>query len=165
MGFAYSPETFGYQTFMYYGGQFYPLGFSNSSFEYTLGYGINGDATLTGAYYYEPSTEDFELAAVPTPPSWTWTGTVVGLTPEGSANTIAKGINSNGELAGFYNSTNCGDTAYQCGFEWSGGNLLVLLQYGSDANVAEGINDFAQIIGPYTDSVTGYSHGLLWTHQ
>jgi probable HAF family extracellular repeat protein len=122
VGFAYSPETFGYQTFMYYGnGQFYPLGFSNSSFEYTLGYGINGDATLTGTYYYEPSTEDFELAAVPTPPSWTWTGTVVGLTPGGSANTIAKGINANGELTGFYNSTNCGDTAYQCGFEWSGG--------------------------------------------
>jgi probable HAF family extracellular repeat protein len=167
VGWAYSPEIFGYQTFMYYNGQFFPLGISNSTFEYTLGYGINGDATLTGTYYYEPSTEDFELAAVPSlsGSNVVWGGTVNGITPGGNANTLAKGINANGELTGFYNSTNCGDTAYQCGFQWSGGDLIVLLQYGSDANVGEGINDFAQIVGPYTDSTTGYSHGLLWMHQ
>lgn len=168
VGYAYSAGTFGYQTFMYYGGQFYPLGVSGGgNFDYTLGFGINGDATLTGTYYFQPYKDDFELSAVPSLSgnTITWSGTVTDLTPGGIANTIAKGINANGELAGFYQSSACGNTAFQCGFEWSGGFLLDVLQYGSDANVAEGLNDLAQIVGPYTDSITGYSHGQVWTHQ
>jgi probable HAF family extracellular repeat protein len=66
VGYAYSAGTFGYQTFMYYGGQFYPLGVSGGgNFDYTLGFGINGDATLTGTYYFQPYKDDFELSAVP----------------------------------------------------------------------------------------------------
>jgi hypothetical protein len=54
VGWAYSPSTFGYQTFMYYGGQFYPLGVSGGgAFDYTQAYGVNGQATLTGVYYFE----------------------------------------------------------------------------------------------------------------
>ncbi|HXO36409.1 MAG TPA: hypothetical protein VN901_29045 [Candidatus Acidoferrales bacterium] len=95
----------------------------------------------------------------------TWGGDVIDITPGGSDNTVAKGIDANDELVGFYNSTACGDGASQCGFEWSGGSSLTVLQYGGEANVAEGINDFGEIVGPYTDSITDYSHGLLWTHQ
>jgi probable HAF family extracellular repeat protein len=163
VGWAYNSGTFLYQTFMYYGGQFYPLGFT-SNFEYTLGFGINGDATLTGLYYYEPDMEDFELSTLPsgTPP--TWTGNVVGLTPGGTANTIAKGINANNEMAGYYYSSECMNTVGQCGFTWSGGTSLDILSYGADANVASGINNLGEVVGPYNDSATQYSHGLIWTH-
>jgi hypothetical protein len=95
----------------------------------------------------------------------TWGGNVIDLTPGGSDNTVAKGIDANDELAGFYESTNCVNTSHQCGFEWGGGPTLTILLYGDDANVAEGINDFGEIVGPYTDSNTDYSHGLVWTHQ
>lgn len=168
VGWAYSPSTFGYQTFMYYGGKFYPLGVSGGgNFEYTQGYGINGQATLTGKYYFEPYQDDFDLSAIPSLSgnTVTWGGGVIDITPGGSDNTVAKGIDANDELVGFYNSTACGDGASQCGFEWSGGPSLTVLQYGGEANVAEGINDFGEIVGPYTDSITDYSHGLLWTHQ
>jgi probable HAF family extracellular repeat protein len=160
VGFAYSPSTFYYQTFMYYGGHFYPLGFSGN-FDYTLGYGINGDATLTGTYYFQPYTDDFELSAIPP----TWTGTVIDLTPGGMANTIAHGINANNELAGIYYSTACMNTSDQCAFMWPGSVLLNILTYGGTANVVYGMNDFGQLVGPYTDTSTQYSHGALWTHQ
>jgi hypothetical protein len=48
---------------------------------------------------------------------------------------------------------------------WTGGFLLTVLQYGSASNVATGINDFAQVVGAYTNSTTQYSNGLLWTHK
>src|ERR1700723_3021903 len=35
----------------------------------------------------------------------------------------------------------------------------------SASNVATGINDFAQVVGAYTNSTTQYSNGLLWTHK
>lgn len=162
VGVAYSPSTFYYQTFIYYGGKFYPLGISGGgTFEYTLGYSINGDATVAGRYYYNGLGEDYEESAVP--PSWA--GSPLALTPGGSANTVAHGINSNNELAGFYSSTACNDKSFQCAFVWTGGFTLDILQFGSTANVAYGMNDFAEAIGPYTDSNTGYSHGLLWSHQ
>jgi probable HAF family extracellular repeat protein len=167
VGFAYSPSTFYYQTFMYYGGVFYPLGTYSGNFEYTLGFGISGDAVLTGLYYYEPITEDFELSATPSGSgsNIVWGGNTIALTPGGSANTVAHAINANNEQAGIYKTTACGDTAYQCGFVWTGGFTLDVLQYGTDADVVYGMNDFAEAVGPYTDSATQYSHGLLWTHQ
>ena len=168
VGWADSPSTFGYQTFMYYGGQFYPLGVSGGGdFDYTWAYGVNGQATLTGIYYFEPYRDDFELPAIPSlnGNTITWGGNVIDMTPGGSANTQSKGINANDELAGFYQSTACVNTSYQCGFEWGGGPTLTILLYGDDANVAEGINDFGEIVGPYTDSITDYSHALVWTHQ
>lgn len=160
VGYAYSPGTFYYQSFIYYASQFYPTGYTGN-LEYTLGRGISGDATVTGIYYYQPASEDFELSAIP--PSWS--GNVIGLTPGGIANTEALGINANNELAGYYYSSACNDTAGECGFEWPGGLLLNVLAYGSAASAAEGINDFAQVVGAYTDSTTQYSHGLWWTHQ
>jgi len=56
VGWAYSPSTFGYQTFMYYcGGKFYPLGISGGgNFEYTQGYGMNGQATLRASIISSP---------------------------------------------------------------------------------------------------------------
>jgi hypothetical protein len=168
VGWAYSPSTFGTQTFMYYGGQFYPLGVSGGgNFDYTEAYGVNGQATLTGLYYFEPYLDDFELPAVPSLSGGaiTWGGEIIDLTPGGSANTTAKGIDANDELAGFYESTTCVNTSHQCGFEWGGGPTLTILLYGDDANVAGGINNFGEIVGPYTDSVTDYSHALVWTHQ
>jgi probable HAF family extracellular repeat protein len=165
VGWAYAPSTFEYQTFMYYKGQFYPLGVSGGGiFDYTLGYGINGQGTLTGLYYFEPYTQTFEQPVAPAAGGG-WGGVMNVYDPGGFTNVVAKGINANDELAGFYDSSACGDTVSQCGFEWSGGTFLTVLQYGTDANVAEGMNDFAEIVGPYTDSITGYSHGLLWTHQ
>ena len=74
------------------------------------------------------------------------------------------GINANDESAGYYYSSAGNDTEVECGFEWSRGLQLDVLIYGSVANAAEGINDFAQVVGVYTDSTTQYSHGLLWTH-
>ena len=168
VGYAYSPGTFGYQSFMYYGGQYYPLGVSGGgNFDYTLAFGINGQGTITGVYYFEPFTEDFELPVTPSVSGTTvtWGGVLTAITPGGTANTAAKGINANDEMAGFYYSSSCGNTVSECGFEWSGGFLLTILAYGTDANVVEGINDFAQVVGPYTDSITGYSGGLLWSHQ
>jgi hypothetical protein len=47
----------------------------------------------------------------------------------------------------------------------AGWRPLDTLTYGANANDASGINDFGQIVGPYNDSGTQYSHGLLWTHQ
>jgi hypothetical protein len=84
------------------------------------------------------------------------------LTPGGSANTQALGINANNELTGYYTSSACNDTSLQCGFMRTGGFLLTILQYGSAANVATGINDFGQVVGAYTDSTTQYSNGLWW---
>ncbi len=165
VGYAYSPSTFYFQSFMYYGSQFYPLGYTGN-FEYNQARAINGSAVVTGIYYYEPFYEDFTLAEVPstaTPPSWS--GPVVAITPGGSANTQALGIDANNELAGYYTSTACNDTSYQCGLMWTGGFLLTILQYGATDNVATGLNDFAQVVGAYTDSTTQYSNGLVWTHQ
>jgi hypothetical protein len=88
----------------------------------------------------------------------------VGLTPGGTANTIAKGINANNEMAGYYYSSECMNTVGQCGFTWSGGTSLDILSYGADANVASGINNLGEVVGPYNDSATQYSHGLIWTH-
>jgi len=164
VGWAWNPSTFGYQTFMYYGTKFYDLGVSGGgTFDYMQGFGINGQATLTGIWYYEPSTSDFELTAVPY--SSGWTGSYYSLTPGGVANTDAEGIDANGELAGIYHSSSCGDTVSECGFVWTGGPTLLVLTHGSDASAIYGINDFAQAVGPYTDSTTGYSNGLVWTHQ
>jgi hypothetical protein len=97
------------------------------------------------------------------PPNWN--GNAIGITPGGSANTQALGIDDNNEIAGYYNSSACNDTNSQCGFMWTGGFLLTVLQYGSASNVATGINDFAQVVGAYTNSTTQYSNGLLWTHK
>ena len=160
VGYAYSPDTYYFQTFMYYGGTTYPLG-SSGNFVYTLGLGINGDATITGSYYFEPDTEAFTVSAIPP----AWDGPVNGLDPDGLTSATARDINANDEIGGYYYSSACMNTGSECGFFWSGGLFLNILKYGTTANTIWGINDFAQAVGPYSDASTAYSHGLLWTHQ
>lgn len=163
VGYAWSPDTFYYQSFMYYGGTIYPLGVSGN-FTYTLARAINGQGIVTGIYYYQPVSEDFEAPMLPSTSGWS-NPYVNGLTPGGIANTQALGINANNELTGYYYSTACSDTQNECGFQWSQGASLKVLTYSGVDSAATGINDFAQVTGAYTDSTTQYTQGILWTHQ
>ncbi|MFZ0730997.1 MAG: glycoside hydrolase domain-containing protein [Candidatus Sulfotelmatobacter sp.] len=133
IGWAWNPSTFGYQTFMYYGGQFYYLGVSGGgTFDYMQGFGINGQAVTTGIWYYEPSTSDFELTA--TPSSAGWGGNYYPLTPGGSANTDAEGgLTPTGNWLAFMtlrrvetqstNAASCGPEGQLCSYSHTAATL------------------------------------------
>jgi photosystem II stability/assembly factor-like uncharacterized protein len=170
------------QGVLYYGSTFYQVGptgvagggpidgATNCNLD-APGYGmaVNGDATVAGSYYpaanQAPST--FQESLVP--PSWT--GAISSPDPGGNFLTLVEGIDSNNELAGVYPlneiSPACSNGINECGFMWSGGSSLNILQTLDPAvggAWAAGINDFGQVVGQYLDSA-GYNSGALWTHQ
>jgi hypothetical protein len=154
VGFAQFSNDVG-QAFLYYKGQCYPVG-SKSATGYTLAYGINGDATVTGDAPYS-----FEESLLP--PSWTGTATPV--VPGGNSSAYANAINANNELVGYYPSSACMNTDNVCGFLSTDNVVLTLLTYGNfPVTNAFGINDFGQIVGFYQDSL-GNEHAALWAPQ
>ncbi len=155
VGYAYIPGL-GFEDFIYYGGKYYPFGYSGTS-GYTLAFGINGDATTAGFY---STSMVFNFEAPLSPPNWT--GQVNTVVPSGNYNTYARGIDANNDLVGGYVSASCPN---YCGFVWDNNVLFTVLSYGGATGAyAFGINDFGQVVGNYTDSM-GFAHGALWTPQ
>lgn len=93
----------------------------------------------------------------------------------GAAATEARGINNNGEIAGFYKTTTCADYDLKVpncptkGFKFVNGSYIKLMVPGSVTTAIMGVNDLGDLVGFYSKMVSGCSfpvfHGFIWYHQ
>jgi len=90
----------------------------------------------------------------------------------GAVSTQARGINNNGEVVGFYRTTSCTDSdtvVPDCpntrGFKLVNGSYIKLMVPGSSRTVIMGVNDYGDLVGFYTKSSDGTTHGFIWYHQ
>jgi hypothetical protein len=88
----------------------------------------------------------------------------------GAMETQVRGVNSSGEIVGFYKTTSCVDFNIQfpnCpvhGFKITNGVLTKLLVPHSTWTDIMGVNDFGDLVGFAITSDTG-AHAFLWTHK
>jgi hypothetical protein len=89
----------------------------------------------------------------------------------GAVSTQARGINNNGEIVGFYQTTTCNDyyvnvvpTCPSKGFKYVNGSYVKLMVPGSVSTVINGVNDYGDLVGFYKKS-GGSIHGFIWYHQ
>lgn len=114
---------------------------------------------LTVATLAIPSYAQFTYAAINVP---------------GAVATEARGINSSGEVAGFYRTTTCSDLNIQTpncptkGFKFVNGSYIKLMVPGSVTTAIMGVNDLGDLVGFYSKMQTGCSvpvfHGFIWFH-
>ena len=90
----------------------------------------------------------------------------------GAVATQARGINNYGEVVGFYKNTPCTDSDMavpNCpntrGFKLVNGSYIKLMVPGSSRTVIMGVNDYGDLVGFYTKSSNGTTHGFIWYHQ
>jgi hypothetical protein len=90
----------------------------------------------------------------------------------GSVSTQARGINNYGEVVGFYKNTPCTDSDLvvpNCpntkGFKLVNGSYIKLMVPGSSRTVIMGVNEYGDLVGFYTKSSDGSTHGFIWYHQ
>jgi hypothetical protein len=90
----------------------------------------------------------------------------------GAVETQARGINNYGEVVGFYKNTPCTDSDVvvpNCpntkGFKLVNGSYIKLMVPGSSRTVIMGVNDYGDLVGFYTKSADGTTHGFIWYHQ
>ena len=76
--------------------------------------------------------------------------------------TVARGINSQGQVVGSFGST-FGPGPGEQGFVYSNGTLTVLDYPGASNTQPHGINDIGQIVGTYYDT-NGFPHGFLYSN-
>jgi hypothetical protein len=87
----------------------------------------------------------------------------------GATETQVRGVNSSGEIVGFYKTTSCVETHIQfpsCpvhGFKIVNGVITKLLVPHSTWTAIMGVNDYGDLVG-FAITTTG-SHGFLWKHQ
>jgi hypothetical protein len=88
----------------------------------------------------------------------------------GGTQTEARGINSSGEVVGFYYTTNCVEpTEVQfpnCivqGFKMVNGTIIKLMVPNSMSTAILGVNDYGDLVG-FTRLNDGSAHGFLWLH-
>ena len=89
----------------------------------------------------------------------------------GAVATEARGINNNGEIVGFYKTTPCTDSDIKVpncpntkGFKLINGAYIKLMVAGSSRTVIMGVNDLGDLVGFYTKSSDGTTHGFIWYH-
>lgn len=88
----------------------------------------------------------------------------------GATETQVRGVNSSGEIVGFYKTTSCVETFIQfpnCpvhGFKIVNGVITKLLVPHSTWTDIMGVNDYGDLVGFAITSDTG-AHGFLWKHQ
>jgi hypothetical protein len=88
-------------------------------------------------------------------------------------NTEARGINSSGEIAGFYQTdASCTEsqvdirylpTCHKHGFTYVDGKYKTHDVPGAVSTVVNGLNDLGDLVGVYLSS-DGVTHGFLWLH-
>jgi hypothetical protein len=100
------------------------------------------------------------------------TFTYASINVPGAVATEARGINNNGEVVGFYKNTSCTDSDMvvpDCpntkGFKLVNGSYIKLMVPGSSRTVIMGVNDYGDLVGFYTKSSDGTTHGFIWYHQ
>ena len=87
----------------------------------------------------------------------------------GAIATEARGINNNGEIAGFYKTVACTDndpTVPNCpvkGFKYVNGAFVKLMVPNSVSTAILGVNDLGDLVGFYKKS-DGTRHGFIWFH-
>lgn len=87
----------------------------------------------------------------------------------GALATEARGVNNNGVIVGFYQTTSCNDiyavpTCPTQGFKYVNGSYKKLAVPGAVSTAIMGVNDYGDLVGFYTDS-GGSKHGFIWYHQ
>jgi hypothetical protein len=88
----------------------------------------------------------------------------------GATETQVRGVNSSGEIVGFYKTTSCVETNIQfpnCpvhGFKIVNGVITKLLVPHSTWTDIMGVNDYGDLVGFAITTDTG-AHGFLWKHQ
>src|SRR5262249_41633769 len=88
-------------------------------------------------------------------------GTYTTINPPGSGpGTVVTGINSKGELVGYFTESSGGGGQ---GFLYNGGAYTVVDFPGASLTHPAGINDKGQIVGIYMDN-TGHDHGFIDDH-
>ncbi|HSB74491.1 MAG TPA: hypothetical protein VLC12_02510 [Terriglobales bacterium] len=107
-----------------------------------------------------PSQAQFTYAAINVP---------------GAVSTEARGINSSGEVVGFYKTAACSDynvLVPNCptrGFKYVNGSYIKLMVPGSVTTAIMGVNDYGDLVGFYSKTQTGCSlpvfHGFIWYHS
>lgn len=102
--------------------------------------------------------------------SFTQTFTYKAIDIPGATETQVRGVNSSGEIVGFYKTTPCVETFIQfpnCpvrGFKIVNGVVTKLLVPNSTWTAIMGVNDYGDLVGFAITSDTG-AHGFLWKHQ
>jgi hypothetical protein len=89
----------------------------------------------------------------------------------GAVATEARAINNNGEIVGFYKDTPCTDSDIRVpncpntkGFKLVNGSYIKLMVPGSSRTAIMGVNDLGDLVGFYTKSSNGTTHGFIWYH-
>ncbi len=88
----------------------------------------------------------------------------------GAAATEARGINTSGEIVGFYKSASCTDYDVKVpncpthGFKYVNGSYIKLMVPNSVSTAIMGVNDLGDLVGFYTKA-DGSKHGFIWFHQ
>jgi hypothetical protein len=92
----------------------------------------------------------------------------------GAVSTQARGLNVNGEIAGFYQTVACTNYAWQVpncptkGFKFMNGSYIKLMVSGSLTTAIMGLNDYGDLVGFYSKTQTGCAHpvyhGFIWYH-
>lgn len=83
--------------------------------------------------------------------------------------TVARGINNNGEIVGYFKSTNCADLDIKVpnctthGFKYVNGSFVKLMVPNSVSTAILGVNDYGDLVGFYKKS-DGTRHGFIWLH-
>jgi hypothetical protein len=102
--------------------------------------------------------------------AFTQTFTYKAINIPGATETQVRGVNSSGEIVGFYKTTSCVETHIQfpnCavhGFKIVNGVLTKLLVPHSTWTAIMGVNDYGDLVGYAATTDTG-AHGFLWKHQ
>lgn len=102
--------------------------------------------------------------------AFTQTFTYKAVNIPGATETQVRGVNSSGEIVGFYKTTSCVETNIQfpnCpvhGFKITNGVITKLLVPHSTWTDIMGVNDYGDLVGFAITSNTG-AHGFLWKHQ
>ena len=91
----------------------------------------------------------------------------------GAVVTVARGVNSSGEIVGFYMTATCqyfdiyNATVTNCptkGFKYVNGSYIKLMVPNSVSTIITGVNDYGDLVGYYKKS-DGTYHGFIWYHQ
>jgi hypothetical protein len=88
----------------------------------------------------------------------------------GATETQVRGVNSTGEIVGFYKTTNCVEPSIQfpnCdvhGFKIINGKITKLMVPDSVSTAIMGVNDDGDLVG-FCITSDGYTHGFFWPHQ
>ncbi len=112
----------------------------------------------------------FAISITLTSTSFAQTFTYAPINVPGAFFTYARGINNNGEIVGFYKTTQCFDYDIKVpdcptkGFKYVNGTYIKLMVPNGVATAIMGVNDLGDLVGFYTKA-DHTTHGFIWYHQ